>query len=174
MGLGKPSKGGFWLQTGFILNCGISQKSMETPCHLPIQGPGSLFQIRKEMEGNCLATPAIIQLFILPTVTSCRGAGWCVQPCEGASASALEEAWRTRGLRTGSSGAGTGGVGDWESKPQEQHHTCPEGGPASGFRPVWRPLRLPPGGPAALVPGKPHSWTRPHFQKPSQVCLVGE
>ena len=131
MGLGKPSKGGFWLQTGFILNCGISQKSMETPCHLPIQGPGILFQIRKEMERNCLATPAIIQLFILPMVTSCRGAGRCVQPWEGASASALE-AWRTRGLWTGSSGAGTGGVGDWESKPQQQHRTGPEGGGGRG------------------------------------------
>lgn len=75
MGLGKPSEGGSGLQTGFILNCGISQKSTETHCHLPIQGPGVLFQIRKEMERNCLATPAIIQLFILLMVISCRGPG---------------------------------------------------------------------------------------------------
>lgn len=51
-GWGQLSKGGSWLETGFILNCGISQESMETPCHRPIQGPGSLFQIRKEMEGK--------------------------------------------------------------------------------------------------------------------------
>lgn len=63
VGPGKPGEGGSWPQTGFILNRELSQKSSETPRQLPIQGPGSLFQIRKEMESNCLATPAIIQLF---------------------------------------------------------------------------------------------------------------
>lgn len=118
VGPGKPSKGGSWLQTGFILNRGLPQKSSETPRQLPIQGPGSLSQIRKEMERNCLATPAIVQLFT---------ARWCIhadvpgviQPCEAASASALEEAWGSHGLRTDSSGAGSRGRGgNLESKPQ--------------------------------------------------------
>lgn len=68
VGPGKPGKGGSWLQTGFILNRGLPQKSSETPRQLPIQGPGSLSQIRKEMERNCLATPATLAL--------CDGFGW--------------------------------------------------------------------------------------------------